>query len=261
MTNNHEILAALPEADKAKQLQPRNIDTSPAHRVLDVQWNFEENTFIFNVSLPNKPLTGRGLLATVSSLFDPLGFVAPVTLLLKLLLQELCRKGCDWDQTLQDEEASRWNKWMLTLSNLKQLRIQRCFKPPELGDAFHQELYLFSDASLYCYGSCYYLRHKNNEGRIHCVFIMGKAGVPPMKAESIPKLELTVSMLSVRLCQLEKRELDLSNCRTTFWTDSISVLQIIHNDTKRFPTFVANLFQSFFNSLVAKNNLYQVTLI
>ena len=240
LTNNHELLAALPKADKAKQLQPRDIDTPPAHRVLGVQWNFEEDAFIFNVSLRNKPLTRRGLLATVSSLFDPLGFVAPVTLFPKLLLQELCRKGRDWDQTLEDEEANRWNKWMLTLSSLNQLRIQRCFKPPEFGDSVRQELHLFSDASLYCYGSCCYLRLLNSEGQIHCVFIMGKARVAPMKAVSIPKLELTAAVLSVRLCQLVKRELDLSNCKTTFWTDSTSVLQIIHNDIKRFPIFVAN---------------------
>ena len=37
-----------------------------------------------------------------------------------------------------------------------------------------------------------------------------------------------------------QKELKLPNSRSVYWTDSTAVLQIIHNETKRFPIFVAN---------------------
>ena len=81
----------------------------------------EENSFLFSFSLPDKPLTQCGLLSAVTSLFDLLGFVSPVTLMPKLLLQELCKKGRGWDQNLKDEEVKCWKKWLLTLPTLESL--------------------------------------------------------------------------------------------------------------------------------------------
>ena len=62
----------------------------------------------------------------------------------------------------------------------------------------------------------------------------------PIKAVSIPRLELTAAVLSVRLCQMVQKELNLPNCKSVYWTDSTAVLHIIHYETKRFPIFVAN---------------------
>ena len=80
----------------------------------------------------------------------------------------------------------------------------------------------------------------NSRGRIHCSFIVGKARVAPIKAVSIPKLELTAAVVSVRLEQLVRKELCLINCKFFFWTDATAVLQVIKNASKRFPIFVAN---------------------
>ena len=87
-------------------MQTYDISSTQSYRVFGVQWNFEEDSFLFFVSLPDKPLTRRGLLSAVCGLFDFLGFVSLVTLMeLKLLLQELCKKGREWDQDLEEEEA------------------------------------------------------------------------------------------------------------------------------------------------------------
>lgn len=40
----------------------------------------ETDTFTFKVSVDNKPFTCHGVLSVINSLFDPLGFVAPVTI-------------------------------------------------------------------------------------------------------------------------------------------------------------------------------------
>ena len=49
-----------------------------------------------------------GVLSTVCSMFDPLGFIAPVILLGKALLQSLCRDKHDWDDPLPEAVHMKW---------------------------------------------------------------------------------------------------------------------------------------------------------
>ena len=60
------------------------------------------------MSIKEKPLTRRGLLSAVSSLFDPLGFMAPVELIAKLLLQDLCWKKLAWDDRIPNDDQVLW---------------------------------------------------------------------------------------------------------------------------------------------------------
>ena len=53
-------------------------------------------------------------------------------------------------------------------------------------------------------------------GQIHCVFVIGKARVAPIKAISTPKPLLTAAVLSVKLWQLAKRKLCFLNCPAIF---------------------------------------------
>ena len=52
----------------------------PMERPLGVQWNIEVDQFNFRVVLKDKPLTRRGVMSTISSIYDPLGFLALVLL-------------------------------------------------------------------------------------------------------------------------------------------------------------------------------------
>ena len=131
LINSSEVFHMISESERAKEMQTHDIPCTQSHKILGVQWNFKEDSFLFFVSLPNKPLTRRGLLSAVFSLFDPFRLVSPVTLMPKLLLQELCKKGRGWDQDLEDEKVKCWKNWLFTLPTLNHLRIQRCFKPSE----------------------------------------------------------------------------------------------------------------------------------
>ena len=239
-TNDPKVLSSIPEEERSTRLQNHEFQVTSNQRVLGVQWNLKEDEFAFDVSLPQRPLTRRGVLSAVSSLFDPLGFVAPITLEPKLLLQNLCKKGQNWDESLDSEDVLRWEKWLDDLAEVSRLRIKRCLVPEDFGLVERHELHIFSDASLHSYGSCCYLRMINWLGQFHCVFIMGKARVAPLKSVSVPRLELTVAVVSVRLEQLVKKEIGIPDIKSVFWTDSTAVLHIPRNTTKRFPVFVAN---------------------
>lgn len=52
----------------------------------------------------------RGVLSKVATGFDPLGFVEPLKLKGKLLYQQLCREGTDWDEPLSDEHAKEFEE-------------------------------------------------------------------------------------------------------------------------------------------------------
>ena len=60
-----------------------------------------------------KAFTRRGLLSMVSSIFDPLGFVAPILTAPKLWLREL--KEQDWDEEISemnnDVGRNGWLRW------------------------------------------------------------------------------------------------------------------------------------------------------
>lgn len=55
-----------------------------------------------------------------------------------------------------------------------------------------------------------------------------------------PRLELTAAVLAVRVDEMLKKELKIDLDSSVFWTDSMTVLKYIQNETKRFHTFVAN---------------------
>ena len=72
---------------------------------------------------------------------------------------------------------------------------------------------------------------------------MGKARLAPIKAVTIPRLELTAATVSVRLGEILKKELDETFDIIQYHTDSVTVLCYISNDQKRFQVFVANRVQ------------------
>ena len=63
----------------------------------------------------NVALTKRELLSFISSIYDPVGLIAPVTLEPKLIIQDLWRRQIDWDVELPDDLKLRWTKWKQAL--------------------------------------------------------------------------------------------------------------------------------------------------
>lgn len=113
-------------------------------------------------------------------------------------------------------------------------------KPVEFGTVTTAELHHFSDASRDAYGAVSYLRLLNSDGQIHCSLVISKCRVAPLRATTIPRLELCAAVLSTQLDCMISHELSIEMQRSVFWTDSTVVLQYIRNEDKKFHTFVAN---------------------
>ena len=88
-SNSRKLLATLPEKEGANPSLNLDLDQLPISRALGLHWDADSDTFLFKVVPTNKPPTKLVILSTVSSLFDPIGFMGPFILPVKVLLQEL----------------------------------------------------------------------------------------------------------------------------------------------------------------------------
>ena len=168
----------------------------------------ESDTFKFRIALADRPLTRRGILSTVSSVFDTLGVLAPFVLIGKRILKELCRDGANWDDKIPDDLLVRWERWRNEVVLLAKVSIPRCYVPDDFGEIKVVEMHNFSDASEIGYGQCSYLRLVDHLGRIHCSLVLAKSRVAPLKLVTIPRLELTVALVTAKVGVLLKREFE-----------------------------------------------------
>ncbi|XP_046555787.1 uncharacterized protein LOC124265044 [Haliotis rubra] len=145
-----------------------------------------------------------------------------------------------WDEEIGKPSMKVWLQWLKDLPKLETLHLERCYKPQEFGKVTSAQLHLFCDASEVGYGICAYLRLTNEDNRIHCVLVMAKSRVAPLKKITTPRMELTAATVAVRLSEVILQELQYKTDNIFFWTDSMSVLRNIANTTSRFKTFVAN---------------------
>ena len=74
-SNKTALMKAFEPCDLGENLKEIDSDET-VHRSLGLCWNLKDDTFQFSVPMTEKPFTRRGLLSTVNSLFDPLGFIA-----------------------------------------------------------------------------------------------------------------------------------------------------------------------------------------
>jgi len=115
--------------------------------------------------------TKQNIVGFASRFYDPLGFLSPVIVTLKIFFQELCKLRLDWDDKLPGElmskRVSRFQEIVITLP--------RCY--------FHLMakhstivLYGFCDASTAAYAAVVYLCFGSESAH----FVVAKTRVSPL---------------------------------------------------------------------------------
>lgn len=241
ISNRRSVIESIPVGERAADVADLKFETFPTEKALGVLWDIQKDALGFRFQPSRNKPTRRNLLSTVSSVFDPLGLAAPFVLPGKLLLQDLCRRGVDWDVEIAVHDAKVWSAFLSNLEHLMGLSVPRCFRPHNaFGKVARVEMHHFSDASANAYGTASYIRFVNDYGDVYCSLVLGKARVAPLKKITIPRMELTAATLAVKLNHLVQKELTIPISDTFYWTDSMAVLRYIQNQCSRFQTFVAN---------------------
>ena len=199
LSNNKNILKSVPPTERSPKIVNLDLENIPVERALGIIWDPPRDMLRIKGVTKNVALTKRGLLSFISSIYDPVGLIAPVTLEPKLIIQDLWRRQIDWDVQLPDDLKLRWTKWKQTLQFLEDVEIPRWygFTNTEFGQI---QLHIFADASQYAYGAVVYIRYLQQDF-IHCSFVIGKSRLAPIqkKSTSIPRLELQTAVTTVRL--------------------------------------------------------------
>ena len=234
LSNSSEVLDQIPEAERPKALQSYSFSENVSESVLGIHWDVEKDIFTFNVNLREFSNTKRGVLSTIASLYDPIGFVCPIVLEPKHLFQQLCRQKFGWDMSISDPELEKWQRWLNRPQELSHVQTPHCFTPKNLKALKSIEIHNFANASSYAYAACSYLRLVDTDGNIFCAFVIAKSRLAPIKTVMIPRLELIAAVLAVRLNTLVKGELKFDVCQSYFWIDSTAVLLSILNRSKDF---------------------------
>lgn len=242
VSNSEKVMETIPEYECAvvKDLDMA-LSSPPMERALGVEWSITSDSFKFRIHVKLNPLTRSGVLSTVASVHDPLGFMASFILLGKQILQELCREKIEWDEDFPDHLKPQWECWIRDLPTLSEIEIKRSFLPPHFGSVKRYEFHNFADVS--GYGACTYLQVVAESDEFHCCLVMGKSRVSPTKITTIPRLELSAAVVAVQTSNMLLKELDIQVHQGFFWTDSTIVLGYINNDARRFQVFVANRIQ------------------
>jgi len=161
LSNKRNIVESVLKSDRAASIRDLDFDHTLTERALGVHWHVTLDTFGFEIAIKDEPPTRRGILSVISSIYDPLGFVAPSHLSAKILFQNLFRRQLGWDDLFPKEDLLCWKSWLEGLPRLEQFAINRCFKPPNSGGIISCELHHFSGTSDVAYGAVSYLRLVN----------------------------------------------------------------------------------------------------
>lgn len=115
ISNSRALILSISEEDRVKEV--KDLDFDQRHLACRKSTRcIETDSFGFKIQLLDKSLTRRGILSMVSSLYDPLGMVAPVILPAKQILQELSRLKLGWDEKIPESLKQKWSSWLRDLN-------------------------------------------------------------------------------------------------------------------------------------------------
>ena len=223
-----------------------NGDKKPTEKVLGVSWEPSEDVLRVEIGLNHNkrnrghrsepieleqiPYTRRVCLRLVNSIYDPLGFVSPVTIKLKMLMKQqfvVRDKYKKWDTLLDESDKFEWISVLKDVEKLKKVTVPRyCLRASfsVVDEKGSYTLICFTDASGSAMCAAVYVRFESVSGNVAVGLLVSKTRVSPVKTETIPKLELCAALLGARLMRKVTTALSLKVDAEYFLIDSKIVL-------------------------------------
>ena len=144
-TNDPNLQTKINKIDKFQPLED-------SLKVLRIDWHKRNDSFIIDLNKIYEagielPTTKRNVLKIISSIYDPIGIISPVVVLLKILFQKISLLKCEWDSDLNPGLASEWKRLLNSLEEMK-------FTVPRFHFCYFNsktvfDLHAFSDAIVF----------------------------------------------------------------------------------------------------------------
>jgi hypothetical protein len=248
-SNSKEFMEAFDSSDWAADfaiIGENQTMNFPTKKALGIVWNTQTDSFSFpsteklGISMKGKSqmITKRKVLQELSRLFDPLGFISPVLIKARIIMQQCWKDGTDWDEQVTELVEKAWLDWLRKADELPLIKLPRVLIPTKEAKVENIQLHTFCDASEKAYGFVTYIRVQYENKEIFLNLVASKAKIAPMESTSIPRLELEAAVLGSRMSKQLAEILKPNQC--VLWTDSTTVLWWINCTNKELKKYVAN---------------------
>ena len=222
-------------------------------KVLGLPWDSEKDEISIDLqNLLTKSCevipTKRSILSMLATIFDPLGLISPVIVPAKILFQDLCLSKSDWDEALPQDKLDKWNDWLQGLNRVQNISTSRFMLHGCKGKIVKTSLHGFADASAKAYCAAVYIVCETSEGN-YSMLLCSKTRIAPVKALSIPRLELMAARILVTLMDTVRKALSKETKidEVRYWSDSMTVLYWLQNNGE-WKTFVQHRVNEILNS-------------
>ena len=209
---------------------------------LGMEWKTTSDELRVRTDTPSRTFTKRGVLSSLNSFFDPLGFLSPVLLAGRILQRTLlsgCEKETSWDDPLPSKHYQDWVDWRDSLVSVgSSLSVKRSYYPHEFGKPVRQEIHSFSDASEEGIGYVTYIRSVNKLDEVYVAFVAANSKIAPKRPPSVPRLELCAALEAAVATRSISEELEIPLGNVSMYCDSKVVLGYLANTNKRFSRYI-----------------------
>lgn len=236
-SNSEEIIKAISPAESNDATIQLGDCSS---KILGLCWHASSDNFTFrsrDTQDQSKTTTKRTILSEVAQTFDPLGFLSPILIKSKMLLQELWLHKLSWDQPVPAKVLKKWLKLREELHHLDVIKVPRWI---HTSMAMTCELHGFCDASQLAMAAAIYVKVNLPSGQSVTSLLCSRTKVSPLNRLTIPKLELSSALILSKLIKYVQATLKLDAQSVTLWTDSTTTLWWITTHPSTWKDFVRN---------------------
>ena len=190
-------------------------------------------------------LTRRICLSVTMSLYDPLGFIVPLTIRLKWLLQELAKTSTtgDWDEQLSTAQKEPWTEIFKMMLEQKDITLDRSCKPENVNLLEEVILIAFMDGSNAAKAFVAYIRYMLHCGEAHVALLAAKAKLNSAGGQSTPRSEMdghTLGARGVKNITTALKDVTPKITKVYMLGDSRTILQALQSGATPFSEFFAN---------------------
>ena len=178
--------------------------------------------------------TQRGILRSVSTIFDPLGLVCPVSMIGKVIYHEVCLQKLGWDGEVPTDLVKRWDKWIRSVALNPKVQVDRIMFADTADKNLSIEIHGFSDSSIIaCCAAVYLMVTQWTSKIVKLLTAKARVAKPGL---SVPRLELASAQMLTRVIKNIKAALDGWQITALYgWTDSRTVLCWLANRSEWKP--------------------------
>lgn len=239
ISNDETILQGIPEEEREIKNHVE-FGSDNTVKTLGLRWNPTSDTFSYktaNIATSENVPTKREFLSTTAKIYDPVGWLGPTIILIKILYQKLWINKIQWDEKIPEEVNRVYQQYRREFPLLEQIRVPRWIKIT--SSTIDAQLHGFCDASTDAYAAAIYLRIIDAIGNISVSLLASKTRVVPIKQRTtIPKLELNAAVLLTNLFRKIKHTMQ-GDYRCIAWSDSTITLSWIKATDKKLPSYVS----------------------